>query len=489
MDISKFLGDGQYILPDHPKLQYCGRIGRGNNGMPEFVYPCTFVKWRFKGRDASVILTSRRFYQDIYAGFIIDGHQYKMMLNAGADGHSRDGYATERVSLLKDGKADERLIPVEYERILYSDERLIAAEYSRAFRADGKNMSTGTDLFKENCRTDATGAEPSVEIGPGNTDSVDFSGGIHQESEGRSEQHETACRTNSDGSGLPENMEDIHEIVFFKRQDAMNVIEMGGIVLDTDAGLLECDPLPVLKMEVYGDSVSAGEVSEALDCVAAPDPEGHEGKYSNSWYSYSWMTARRLNARLHDIAQGGIALLDGTGWFSWPDFIGLESIYDKVRYYPELKNATHWDFSKYIPDIVVIAVGQNDANPLDYMKMIREREAAAGSNGTALSDLPGKAGDYEDADLKAQCWKEHYRDFVLRIRGLYKEALIICATTILNHDRAWDDVIEEVVAGLNDPKVKHFLYTGNGCGTPGHIRIPEAERMSEELAGFINSLL
>ena len=37
------------------------------------------------------------------------------------------------------------------------------------------------------------------------------------------------------------------------------------------------------------------------------------------------MTARMLNAQIHDIAQGGIALLDGQGWFHEPDQIGMES--------------------------------------------------------------------------------------------------------------------------------------------------------------------
>lgn len=47
----------------------------------------------------------------------------------------------------------------------------------------------------------------------------------------------------------------------------------------------------------------AGEVSEAVDYVEKEDPE-HNGEYSNSWYSYSWMTARKLGAQIHDIAQG-----------------------------------------------------------------------------------------------------------------------------------------------------------------------------------------
>ena len=58
-------------------------------------------------------------------------------------------------------------------------------------------------------------------------------------------------------------------------------------------------------MEVYGDSVSAGEVSETVDYVGKVDPV-HDGHFSNCYYSYSWMCARKLGAKLHDIAQGGI---------------------------------------------------------------------------------------------------------------------------------------------------------------------------------------
>src|SRR5699024_12424939 len=90
---------------------------------------------------------------------------------------------------------------------------------------------------------------------------------------------------------------------------------------------------PRRRIEVYGDSVSAGEVSEAVDYVGKPDPE-HNGQYSNSWYSYAWMTAWKLGAEIHDIAQGGIALLDGTGWFNAPDYVGMETAWDKIHYNP-----------------------------------------------------------------------------------------------------------------------------------------------------------
>lgn len=252
-----------------------------------------------------------------------------------------------------------------------------------------------------------------------------------------------------------------HEVMIFKRMDSCHTFHFHGFIVNKEANILKADVKPSRRIEVYGDSVSAGEVSEAVDFCGEEDPV-HQGEYSNSYYSYSWFTARKLGAELHDIAQGGIALLDKTGWFMAPTYRGMEHTYELLHYNKELGPDTVWDFSKYIPQVVIIAIGQNDNHPEDYMK----------------EDYDGE---------KAQNWREHYRGFVLSLREKYPKALIILSTTILGHDASWDKAIEEVCQKLNDAKVKHFMYSNNGCGTKGHIRIPEADRMSDELSEYILS--
>lgn len=248
-----------------------------------------------------------------------------------------------------------------------------------------------------------------------------------------------------------------HEIILYKCQDASHYFDFLGLFLD--AKILPPPARPKRRMECYGDSVSAGEVCEALDCVGKPDPPAHDGVYSNSWYSYAFLTARKLGAELHDIAQGGIALLDKTGYFHAPDYVGMESVWDKLRYCDYFGEISPWDFSLYTPHIVIIAIGQNDSNPQDYM---------------------GK--DIE----KSNHWKQHYITLIKNLREKYPFALFVLATTVLCHDAAWDRALEEIAEELSDPKIVHFLYSENGCKTPGHIRIPEAEKMAEELAEFIN---
>lgn len=252
-----------------------------------------------------------------------------------------------------------------------------------------------------------------------------------------------------------------HELTVFKRMDSCHTITFLGLCIEKDASLGQPEAKPDRRIEVYGDSVSAGEVSEAIDYVGMADPE-HQGEYSNSWYSYAAIAARQLNAQLHDIAQGGAALLNHTGWFAAPHYIGMEEIWDKVQYNPETGPVIRWDFGRYTPHVVIAAIGQNDNHPKDYM--------AVDDNGPA-----------------ARRWKARYGQFLRDLRGKYPRALIILTTTILIHDRSWDKAIDQVCREINDDRIVHFLYKRNGTGTPGHIRIPEAREMAGELVDYINT--
>lgn len=254
---------------------------------------------------------------------------------------------------------------------------------------------------------------------------------------------------------------DVNDVLLFKRQDCCHALTVRGFIAEGE--LQDLPPRPVRRMEVYGDSVSAGEVSEAEFACGQSDPEGHNGLYSNAWLSYAWQAARLLDAELHDIATGGMALLDRTGYFCGPDYIGLETAWDKVNYYPPFGENTAWDFTRYTPHVVVVAIGQNDHHPVNIM-----------------------AEDYDSA--ASRHWRAEYLRFLGKLREKYPKAHIICTTTILGHDAAWDRAINECVKASADGRIHHFLYTNNGCGTPGHIRGSEAAVMAKELADFVEGL-
>ena len=103
----------------------------------------------------------------------------------------------------------------------------------------------------------------------------------------------------TDGAGrhtyrIAEGLKDEkHELLLFKRMDSCHTVTFYGFGIDGEsAALYEPPQKPVRKIEFFGDSVSCGEVSEALDYIGKEDPV-HDGQYSNSWYSYAWVTADR----------------------------------------------------------------------------------------------------------------------------------------------------------------------------------------------------
>lgn len=342
-----------FVALDHEKIIYCGRIDDTNRKKPEFIFPASYMRFRFRGRKAELVVSNQKVCWDNSVGACIDGKCLK------------------KWNLNNNGKTRITLIA--------------------------------------------------------------------------------------------EEMDAEHDILFYKRQDSCHVLVLELLELSDGSELLLPSPEPIRRIEVYGDSVSAGEVSEAVDYVGMTDPNDHNGRLSNSWYSYAWIAARKMNASIHDIAQGGIPLINGNGWVAPPVYPGMEFMWDKVHYHPQLGRVTNWNFTKYIPHVVILAIGQNDSNPDNYMK--------------------------EDFDgLRAVYWRYKYKQLVENIREKYPKALILLSTTILEHDSSWDIAIDEVCREIDDARILHFFYSKNGCGTPGHIRIPEAEKMADELVEFIEQL-
>lgn len=251
-----------------------------------------------------------------------------------------------------------------------------------------------------------------------------------------------------------------HMVTLFKRMDHCHEYVFLGFLLEYGAKVVKCRPLPRKKIEFYGDCATAGEASEATAYCGKPDPQ-HEGELSNAYFSYAWAAARQLHARIHLVAQSGIALLDGSGAFG-DGCVGMESCYRKVSFYPEEGEEKEWDFNRYTPHVVVVSIGQNDAIPEEIMQ-----------------DAQGE---------KAKAWRQKYQEWILSLRKLYPKAWIVLSTSIRYHHSGWDRSIGKVCAQLNDPKIVHFLYEENGRGTPGNIRVQEAMNMALELSRFINGL-
>ncbi len=256
----------------------------------------------------------------------------------------------------------------------------------------------------------------------------------------------------------------IHEIMIFKNNATHNIFSIHGIEIDGEILPLEKAPENQLKIEVFGDSVCAGEVMDAHDYVAKVDPEDANGRFDNGYESFVMQTARNLGARIHNNSQGGVALLNDTGYFN----VGLENIYNKMKYFYEDK-ITEWDFARFTPDIVIIEVAQND-----------EHNLLTGERSIFLTDLEHK-----------EKWKTAYKKLVRELYKLYNTPKFVLTTTVLMHDPRWDETLEEIKNELCSEGIKVYrnVFSRNGAATPGHPRYVEHKEMADELTLFIKDVV
>jgi hypothetical protein len=208
------------------------------------------------------------------------------------------------------------------------------------------------------------------------------------------------------------------------------------------------------KMEFFGNSITCGYAME--------DTSGNDsgyGYFENAYLSYAALTARHFNARFHSTSKSGIGIM-----VSWFPLIMPEMYY---RLDP-LDPASKWDFNKYIPDIVVINLFQNDS------WLIKNH---------AHEQFKNRFDDKEPGDSLIIA---SYKNFVSSVRKVYPKAHIICALGSMDATRKgspWPLYIEKAVAQLNDARIyTHFFPYKN---TPGHPKIGEQKAMADSLIRFI----
>ena len=148
---------------------------------------------------------------------------------------------------------------------------------------------------------------------------------------------------------LGSNLSDAaHDVLLYRRSEALfGETTFNGFDVATSA-YLPGQAAPTRRLELIGDSISAGYGDEGmLPCTFDSTTENH-------YLTYGALAARALGAELYTEAWSGIGMLrnyDGSTTGTMPQRY--------PRTLPE-RDASTWDFSKYVPDAVVINLGTND---------------------------------------------------------------------------------------------------------------------------------
>jgi hypothetical protein len=214
--------------------------------------------------------------------------------------------------------------------------------------------------------------------------------------------------------------------------------------------LLTPDPLPTLKMEFIGNSITCGAGS---DQTIRPCGVGAYEDQHNIYDSYGPLVARSIGAQWHISSYSGIGLINSCCGISFD----MTDVYQKINLAP---SGADYDVSQYVPDVITVCLGQNDG----------------------VMDSAVFCSDYVS--------------FIETLRGYYPDAQIVLLTspmadpTLLAFMKSCLTGIVDYMNTNGDSKVYKFYYSqvyDNGCNY--HPSIQEHQLMANELIPYINSIL
>jgi len=239
-----------------------------------------------------------------------------------------------------------------------------------------------------------------------------------------------------------------HTLVICKDTEAgMGYVKFVGLLCKK---LLPLEPKPSRKIEFYGNSITCGAES---DLSEVPYGKGTWYDRHNAYMSYGAETARRLNAQWQLTSVSGIGLIHSCCNMdrTMPD------VYNKLNLQ---KDGPNWDFSRYVPDIVSICLGQNDGIQDStqfcsaYIKLIENLQIGYPKSHFVLITSP-MAND--------------------TLRSVLKKHI----TGVVNHfDKKGDN------------KIHSFFFSRSwNSGGGGHPRMDEHQLIADELTKAIQKIM
>jgi lysophospholipase L1-like esterase len=163
-----------------------------------------------------------------------------------------------------------------------------------------------------------------------------------------------------------------HEVLLHQRSEAFyEPSQLLGFETQSGRGLVPSTYCPTRRIEFIGDSITCGYGVEGANqsCDFSQETENHD-------LAYAALAARALAAEAHTVAWSG------KGVFRNGDGKADETIPVLWSRTIPTDGASHWDFARWTPDVVVINLGTND-----FAMGIPAKSDFNGAYGRFLDDL------------------------------------------------------------------------------------------------------
>jgi lysophospholipase L1-like esterase len=253
-----------------------------------------------------------------------------------------------------------------------------------------------------------------------------------------------------------------HVLVFRRAESIQNITRFVKFDFGPGGALLAPPAPPTRRIELIGDSITAGYGVECANATTA-----FTAATENEYIAYGSIAARDLGAEAHVIAWSGEGVY--RNYAADPD-AGTHMPEYWLRTLPT-EPTSAWDFARWVPDAVVVNLGTNDFS------------------GTPPADIDEK-------------YESHYRAFVQKIHGTYPNAKVFCALgPMLTEPRLSEarTAINNVIASLHATGFAGISLVefspqdcgpaGGGCGCDFHPSASTHRQMAKVLEGAIRAAL
>ncbi len=156
--------------------------------------------------------------------------------------------------------------------------------------------------------------------------------------------------TNNTEYSLVKDLEEgFHTIKVLKRTEA-GATYASLTSLTTDGYFIRNETVDKLKLEAYGDSITAGYGN----LRSSTEADGTNSNIQNTLMTYECVASRILDADINVMARSGIGLSVAA------NIVGDYNMNTRYEYMTPLSD-TKWNMHNYIPDVVIINLGTNDS--------------------------------------------------------------------------------------------------------------------------------
>ncbi len=225
----------------------------------------------------------------------------------------------------------------------------------------------------------------------------------------------------------------------------LKITEAGGSSLNfygvrTDGYFKPVDKTQKLKIEAYGDSITAGYGNLRGDAA-----DGTNATIQDGMQTYATYTATALNADINVQAKSGIGMYTSA---NVDDTKQVNNLYSYVNYDGEYK----WNLDNYTPDIVIVNLGTND--------------------------------HWNTSVFKQEDFVNEYYKFISNLINAYGEDTAFVLASGLMEQKV-DDFVQQVSAKIKKDFTNTLLTIKFDQCASGHPLVDEHKTASEKLVKLI----